>query len=58
MSHDTCHMSKEIFERRKKFRYTLICQLFDEDQFKEVLEKMVLETLKLSADLPLLGVSD
>ena len=51
-------MSKEIFERRKKFRYTLICQLFDEDQFKEVLEKMVLETLKLSADLPLLGVSD
>ena len=51
-------MSKEIFERRKKCRYTLICQLFDEDQIKEVLEKMVLETLELSADLPLLGVSD
>ena len=43
-------------------RYTPICQLFDEehkgDQIKDVLEKMVLDTLELSADLPLWGVSD
>ena len=36
-------------------RYTPICQLFDEehkgDQIKDVLEKMVLDTLELSADL-------
>ena len=44
------------------YRWTPICQLFDEehtgDQIEAVLEKMVMDTLKLDPDLPMWGVSD